>query len=156
MERPNKQIGEILIEKGLITQAQLDDALMEQKMTKEFLGKILLKRALVSEKDFIKALSEQYGIPYVDINQIDVNIAVAMKFSPTYILDHQCVPIKEDDYSVTVAISNPLNVQIFSEMEKEANMRSIKLVLICAKDMNWLVQFYQQYKKLHMRKLFED
>ena len=156
MERSNKQIGEILVEKGLITQAQLNDALIEQKMTKDFLGSILLKRNLISEEDFIKALSEQFNIPYVKIDKIDVNIAVAMKFSPTYILDNKCVPIQEDDYSVTVAISNPLNAQIFSEMEKEANMRNIKLVLICAKDMNWLVQFYQQYKKLHMRKLFED
>ena len=52
-----KRIGEILVEKRLITPAQLEDALKEQKGTNQFLGYILVHRELITEEDLSMALA---------------------------------------------------------------------------------------------------
>lgn len=126
MQRSNKQIGEILIEKGLLTPQQLDDVLREQKLTKEFIGAILLRRRFVSEADFLGALSTQFGYPYITLQKENVDLAVAMQFSATYVLDHKCVPIGQSEYAVTVAIVNPLDAWSISGLEKEAKMRRVE------------------------------
>ncbi len=149
MDKSSKQLGEILVEKGLVTQDQLEDALKEQKFTKEFLGTILLRRKLITEEDFLKALSEQFGFPFVSIEKEAIDFSVAMRFSPTFILDQKCIPIKEDEYTVTVAIVNPLNALTFSNMEKEANLRTVNYVLVSQQDMHRLIQHYLQYKESH-------
>lgn len=61
MAAPRKRLGEALIGKGLITEAQLQDALREQGLTKEFLGAILLKRKLITERDLLENLFVSEG-----------------------------------------------------------------------------------------------
>jgi len=60
----SKFIGEILVEKNLVTEEQLQTALSEQQQTKEFLGTILVRRSFISEEDLLKGLSEQFDMPY--------------------------------------------------------------------------------------------
>ena len=67
MANKRKLTGEILVQKGLISQEQLAGALGEQEVTKEFLGAILLKKKWVKEKDLMQALSEHFNIPLVDL-----------------------------------------------------------------------------------------
>ena len=92
MEKTDKQVGAILVAKSLITEDQLQEALAGQRITKEFLGKILLKRKLITEKDLLQVLSEQFGFPYISLKKKDINIDVALQFSATLILDHNCFP----------------------------------------------------------------
>ena len=56
-------LGELLIAKGLLTQSQLDEALAEQKKTRELLGTILIRKKFVKEDDFLTSLSKQFRIP---------------------------------------------------------------------------------------------
>ena len=51
MDRQQKKIGEILMEKGLINQEQLDEALNDQLRSKDYLGAILIRRGIIKEKD---------------------------------------------------------------------------------------------------------
>lgn len=60
-----KKMGEILIEKEIISQKDLDQALLRQKENHKPLGKILEDMDIVLEEDIAKALSAQFGFPYV-------------------------------------------------------------------------------------------
>lgn len=155
MNKMYKQMGEILVTKGLITGDQLQEVLHEQQLTKEFLGKILLKRKLITESDLLKTLSEQFGFSFISFKKEDVNLDITMQFSPTLILDHKCFPVKQDDYSITVAITNPLDAWALSVVEKESKLRKVKFVLVSEKDMQWLLQQYRQYKTVNIQRLFE-
>ena len=66
-------IGELLIQKKLISWEQLQDALEEQKKSKELVGEILIRKRYISEGLFYKALAEQYELRFVDLKRTRVN-----------------------------------------------------------------------------------
>jgi hypothetical protein len=59
-----KLLGELMVEKGLITSGQLRDALAEQRRSQEKLGRILVDMGYVSELEMFRAVSEQFGLPF--------------------------------------------------------------------------------------------
>lgn len=138
-------MGEILINKGLITGEQLTEALDEQRKTNEFLGKIFLKKNQLKEKDLLEAISEQFNIPYVSLKYKYIDWQLAKQFSLTLILDYKCFPIAKDDWSLTVAITNPLDVWAIKRAEEEARGLKLKLVLVSEGDMKEVIQRYQQH-----------
>ena len=59
---------EILLEKGVISQEQLDEALNVQKNTTEQIGRILTDLGHVTERDVLRAHAEQLGIPFLELD----------------------------------------------------------------------------------------
>ena len=57
------KIGEMLIEKGLITPEQLEIGMEEQRKSGELLGRILVKKGFLKEEEFLKILSETPILP---------------------------------------------------------------------------------------------
>lgn len=155
MAKSGKRIGEILIEKGFITEAQLHDALLEQKVSDKFLGMILIDKGLITDHDLLEALSEQFNIPLVNIKEQHIDMELARKFSTSLILDHKFFPIKQDDYSVTVAIINPLNAVAISKIQEEANPRNVNLVLVDEKDLEEVIKNYRQYISQSIQRLLK-
>jgi len=145
MAKSQKRLGELLIEKGRITQQQLSNALAEQSRTKEFLGAILLKNKQITEKDLLEALSEQFDIPVVSLKNKYIDWNLVKIFSPSLILDYRCFPVDKDSRSVTFAIANPLDVWVLKKAEEEARGLALKLVLASRGDIDEAVQRYRQY-----------
>ena len=69
-EKKIKPLGVVLKEKGLITDEYVGYALQEQKITQEKIGEILERLGFVTENDIVVALSEQSGVPYIDVDTI--------------------------------------------------------------------------------------
>ena len=124
-----KRIGELLIAKGLITASQLEAALKEQHPTGDLLGAILLRNGWVTEEAFLKALGERFEIPYGRLEDEEVDWSVARKF-PTSIAEHLCFPIRMNNETVTVAIANPLDAWVFTELENWIGHRKLDLLLV--------------------------
>ena len=59
------KLGDILVKEDIITQADLDKALIEQKDTREKLGHVLIKQGSVGEDDLVKAFSLQLGHDHI-------------------------------------------------------------------------------------------
>jgi hypothetical protein len=66
------QLGSLLIDKGLITEAQLDEALIERRLNGDLLGETLVRLGFVYEDELARTLAEQAGVPFVNL---DVNPA---------------------------------------------------------------------------------
>jgi len=145
MDRRQEQLGEILIKKGFINIEQLKDALNEQQRTKEFLGSILIRKNYIKKKSLLEALSHQYNIPIINLKYKYVNWKFVSEFSSSLILEYKCFPIERDEWSVTFAITNPLDVWTLEKSEKEAKGLRVKLVLVSEEDMKEAIQRYQQY-----------
>ena len=154
MDRKTQKLGEILLQRGLVTQEQVDEALREQQLTKEFLGVILIRKGFVAKESFLKALSDQFKIPYVSLKDADVDFNVAMRFSASAITEHKCLPIKQDETHVTIAITNPLDAWGLSKAEEEARPFRVKWVLVSDDEINRLIVLYRQKVKENLRKLF--
>ena len=155
MQKSTKRLGEILVEKGLISDAQLHDALQEQKLTDGFLGGILVKKGWINSQSLGEALSAQFGVALVDLKKEYINMDLVRKFSSSLILDHNCLPLHQDDTTVTVAIVNPLNAVAISKIEEEAKPRHVKLVLATQDDMNEAIQSYRRYVSDNIQRLLK-
>lgn len=145
MDKKQKRLGEILMEKGLISRRQLQDALEEQLRTKEFLGSILLKRGAVEERGLSEALSEQFNIPFVDLGHRYIDWQFVKGFSPSLILDYRCFPFKQDGSSITVAITNPLDAWVLKKAEEATKGFDLKVALVSEGDMKDLIKRYKEY-----------
>jgi type IV pilus assembly protein PilB len=153
MEKGPKRIGEILVEKGWITEAQLHDALLEQKLSDKFLGTILINKGLISDHNLMEALSVQFQIPIANLKTQYIDMELARKFSSSLILDHKCFPIYGDEDSITVAIINPLNAVAISKVEEEARPRKVNLVLTNEEDLQEVIKNYRQYISQSIQRL---
>ncbi len=105
-----KRLGALLREKGLIDQAQLDEAIREQRRTGQALGEALLKLGRVSELDLVEVLSEQQGIPFVDVEGYALSPELVQELSPDAARRACAIPLYRMGGTTTVAMSDPLDM----------------------------------------------
>jgi len=113
---PKKLIGNILLEKGVITQEQLDEALNVQKNTTEQIGRILTDLGHVTERDVLRAHAEQLGIPFLELDQTSVDEDVAKAIPQSVVQRYNAIPIRRSGNRLTVAMSDPSNVFALDDM----------------------------------------
>ena len=114
----NKQLGEILVERGVLTRARLEEILIFQKEKGLLFGEALVQMKYGTEEDVMQALTCQYGFPYLPLANYEIAPEVVATL-PREICKQYClVPIDKIGRSLTVAMANPLNVQAIEEVEK--------------------------------------
>jgi len=113
----NKQLGELLIERGIINHEQLNIAIDHQKEHGGLLGEVLVSLKFSTEKDIAQALTAQYGFPYLPLSNYEIDPEVVASV-PENVCDQFClIPIDKIGKSLTLAMSNPLNVQAAEDVE---------------------------------------
>lgn len=111
------KIGEILIQKGLLSSEQFDEALKESKKTGQVIGKVLLSLELVTQEQLLEVLGEQLGIPFyrslkdMNISQ-DVIDAVPVKFVSHY----KIMPLIKQGTKITIAVSEPMAIWFIEDL----------------------------------------
>ena len=102
------RLGEFLVEKGLITPQQLEQALAEQEKTGELLGRILIKRGWLNETGLYRAIAEKEGLEFLPkTDDLDPDPAVASYLLRADALRHQAIPVEEKKGEVTVILGDP-------------------------------------------------
>ncbi len=112
-KRQSQSLGQILVRQASLTEKQLDEALTLQKENTEGkkLGEILIERKFVTEEDMLRALAYQLDLPFYDrlpVNDIDPTLVIDISIQ--FCRDNHLLPIAKDDFNVTVAVADPLNV----------------------------------------------
>ena len=93
-QKPRKQLGELLKERGLISEGHIKYALQEQKITAERLGELFERLGFVTEHDVVATLSEQSGIPTIDVEPLAPEEAVLKLFNKNFCLNNLVLPIR--------------------------------------------------------------
>jgi len=108
MQQPIKRLGELLVEGGLITPAQLQSAITHQKIARGRLGSNLVALGYISEEVLMDFLSHQTGVPQIDVRQVDIPPQV-LKLVPHRLADQFTVlPIStKEPKSLVLAMSDP-------------------------------------------------
>lgn len=150
-----KRIGEILIDAGLINSEQLHEVLNEQKITKEFIGNILIKKGYIKEDVLLGVLSNQFNIPYVSIKNGYIDLALVRKFPHSLISKHECFPVQQNADSIILAVVNPLDAVAMAEIEKAISPLKMEIVLTSREDMLEIIKRYRQYRNRFIRELIE-
>lgn len=113
-----KQLGQLLVESGLINEAQLEKALAAQRKHGGLLGQLLVSLGYVKEEDVAQALTVQYGFPYLPLEHYEINAETVRLIPEELALKHNAIIIDKIGDLLTVAMSNPLNSAAVEEIEE--------------------------------------
>jgi type IV pilus assembly protein PilB len=105
------QLGTLLLNEGLITEADLDAALSEQTDSGKPLGRILIEQGRISERDLVRTLAAQVGLGFVDLDDILIDPSVTMLVPEALVRRYQAIPIHYDEHGrLVVTMADPSNV----------------------------------------------
>jgi general secretion pathway protein E len=105
------RLGEILIQKHLITGEDLERALEIQRERGDKLGKILVDLGFIAARDVLLALSEQLQIPLLAIDGPPAVSPETETLSPKFLRQFRCLPVMLHDHTVTLAMADPLDFE---------------------------------------------
>lgn len=112
-----KKIGELLVEAGLITEAQLQEALEEsKKQSGTRIGNILVKKGYATEFDISQTLSFQLNIPFVDLSAVAIDPEAIKLVSEKLARKYLLLPLYFEGKSLVVAMSDPLNLNAIDDV----------------------------------------
>ncbi len=104
------RLGELLTKAGLISQDQLKEALRVQKETGGKLGETLIKLAFVSEEDITECLSQQFGVPSINLQHFEIDSSVIKLIPADVARKYNILPVNKTGATITIAMADPTNV----------------------------------------------
>ena len=134
-------IGTVLIDRGLVSPQQLQDALREQVRTGERLDHLLVRQGLVTATQVLEAIGHQFAMPIVDLDRVEVKPEVLRALPARFVFRQRCVPLEDHDGTLRIATSDPFELTGFDEL-KLLTGRSIDLVLA---DEQYIRKFIRQH-----------
>jgi type IV pilus assembly protein PilB len=119
----SKQLGQLLVERGLIDKKQLQKALEIQKKEGGLIGQVLVKLNFVTEEDIVEALTTQYGYPYLPLENYEIDKSV-LSVLPAHVVRHYyLIPIDKIENILTVVMADPLNLYAIRDIEQMTKMK---------------------------------
>jgi type IV pilus assembly protein PilB len=120
---PRKRIGDLLVEAGLITEDQLQNALREQKELKMRLGDVLITRNYITEQQLIEVLEFQLGIPHVQLYRQKIDTKIINIIPQRLAEQHQVLPLRTDGNKLILAMADPLDYYAIDELRMSTGFR---------------------------------
>jgi type IV pilus assembly protein PilB len=138
-QRQPKQLGQILLEQGLISEEHLQRALDEHRNTPKSLGRVLIDLGYIRERDLVRALAEQVGLEFVDLTEYRIDAAAAALLPEALCRRYRALPIGEEDGKLLVAMSDPANVYALDDI-RTITGRDVRPVVATANDVEQSIQ----------------
>ncbi len=113
----SRAIGDIFREVTSVTEEQLKEAQAIQEKTGEPLGVILVRMGAITEKEKVKALGKQWGIPFVDLEEVELDEDLINTFPPRIMRQYRVIPLKLTDNRLTLAMANPVDIFTIDEIQ---------------------------------------
>ena len=118
-----KQLGEVLLEEGLVNETQLMTALDEQIVRGTSLGRVLVELGILSEDQLVRALAAQVGMEFVDLDEFVVDRRAVQLLPGAVCRRYTVLPIAiRDDYLV-LAMADPGNVMALDDVRALSRMQ---------------------------------
>jgi type IV pilus assembly protein PilB len=116
------RIGELLVRSGAVTPAQLAHALERQRSMHLPLGQVLIRLGYVSDETMRQALALQLNIPFVDLDQMNIDRALTRLINRNYARRHSLVPVACVGQTLTVCMDDPTDQQAVEELSRSTGL----------------------------------
>ena len=120
-----KQIGDILIEKGLITETQLQKGLKISRDQNTRLGKALIDLGYITEPELLSTLSKQFGIPMMPPGELVVDPTLLHFITPQIAKEYNIIPVSQKGDAILLATFDPMNTAIVGRLETQLGKRIV-------------------------------
>ncbi|MFA5059234.1 MAG: ATPase, T2SS/T4P/T4SS family [Candidatus Omnitrophota bacterium] len=135
-------LGQLLVDKKLISAQQLETALKEQKKTGELLGVTLLRLGFVTEETvYLPILADQLGVEFVNLKEIKISPEAINKIPAKFAYHYKIIPVEFKDDTLTVALTKPLDIHILDDIGLVVKARLVS-VLASEKDILEAIRKY--------------
>ena len=112
-----KRTGEVLVEMGILTPAQVDLAIEEQRSTRQRIGDIALAKGWCTKAKLMEALAMRLGVKYLDLGNTRVDPVTADLVSEKDARRYSAIPISfVDDHTLLVAMADPSNIVAIDDL----------------------------------------
>jgi hypothetical protein len=142
----SKPLAELLLDRGIINQAQMEQGLNIQREKGGLIGEILVELGFVKEDDVAQALTAQYGFPYLPLGNYDVDRDITGIIPGRVARQYLLVPIDKIGNNLTLAMSNPLNVQAIEDVELLSGC-SVQTFVSTSSDIKRAIEKYYKDKE---------
>lgn len=117
MADDNSRLGELLVKEQLITHLQLRKAMDTQRGSGGRLGHELTKLGYIDENELTSFLSKQYGVPSVNLGDIELDPDVLKLISKEVVTRHQVIPVNRSGNTLIVAMADPSNIFAIDDLK---------------------------------------
>jgi type IV pilus assembly protein PilB len=125
---PASKIGEILLEKGMITEVQLQQALRIQELTGKKLGSILMELKYLDSRNLAQVLANVYKVPSITLENYRIKEEMADVLPEEYCRQKHLVPLQIKGKNLIVAMPKPNDYTIIGEIEFITNLTVTAIV----------------------------
>jgi MSHA biogenesis protein MshE len=130
MARPEKvRLGDLLIQQGLLSEAQLKLALDEQKRSGRKLGRVIVESGYVTEESISRALARQLGVPYVELKFFNVKQELIDLLPETQARRFRAIILEDKGKALSVGMADPTDLFAYDELSRVLK-REIELAVV--------------------------
>jgi general secretion pathway protein E len=141
------RIGEILMQRGLLLQEDLERALELQKERGEKIGKIFVDLGFVAMRDVLAALSDQLGIPLVSLQEPPASSPEIENLSPRFLRQFRCLPFALADHTLRLAMADPLDFETIAAVKACTGLRVEPVLAVEQEIVDAIDRYYGQQKR---------
>ncbi len=123
-----KRLGEMLVDVGAITEAQLEEALAGQKGSGKRLGTYLVDEKYISEDQLIEILRRQLGIDFIDLNKAKIDPSLVTLVPKNIAKSNRVVPVRLDRDTLYLAMEDPMNFPAVEQVKNITKKRVIPMI----------------------------
>jgi type IV pilus assembly protein PilB len=120
---PDASVEERLFQRGQVTAAQMEEARsIHQKTPRKRIGQILMEMGVVKEAELLACLAEQYELPFIRVERDMVSPAALERLDKAFIEAHKVLPLALENGRLVVATADPTNVFLLDEVQRKTRL----------------------------------
>ena len=144
-----KRLGDLLVEENIVTEQQIEQALLAQKKTGRKLGGTLIQLGFLSEKQMLTFLSQQLDIPLVDLNRADIDAAAVQLLPEVHARRLRALVISQQGDTIRVAMSDPADLSAQEALYSQLQRYQIEMVIASERQLvDSFDRFYRRTKEI--------
>lgn len=124
-----KRLGELLLDAKKLTEKDLLRALTEQKKYGDKLGKVIVKLGMLSEKEIIDTVSKQLNIPIIDLKELEIPEDIATLITTDIAKNSMVIPVMRRHNVLKLAMVDPLDIDAMDNVARMVKMEIEPLIV---------------------------
>ena len=139
-----ERMGQLLLEAQLISEEQVNTALQVQEISGSRLGSILVEMGAVSESTLLQFLSQQYGVPTIDLSTCQVEAELLSMIPFDMAKKYTVVPVRKTGSRLMLAMVDPSNASVLDEIKFHVGVHIVPIVAMESDILAAIQRMYRQ------------
>lgn len=144
-----KRLGDLLVEENIVSDEQIEQALITQKKTGRKLGATLIQLGFLSEKQMLTFLSQQLDVPLVDLNRATIDVAAVQLLPEVHARRLRALVLSQQGNTIRVAMSDPADLSTQEALFSQLQDYQIEMVIASERQLlDSFDRFYRRTKEI--------